>query len=469
MELQPADDAFVRTLRGLLPEAAFQADPAPFLSEPRARWAGRGVVVSPGSVDEVSALMAACFEGCVPVVPYSGGTGLVGGQIVEDCVPVVLSLARLSKVRAVYADENVIDVDAGCILADVQAAAADVGRLFPLSLASEGSARIGGLLATNAGGLNVIRYGNARAQCLGVEVVMADGRIWNGMSRLRKDNTGYDLRDLMIGSEGSLGVITGASLRMMPRPAAEATAMFVVPSPAAAVSLLGVAGEHLGETITAFELIHRQGFNFLDETGLAYQAPFSDTPEWSVLMKVGLPKGAHPQDALETLYAAAGDLVLDGVIAQSDAQAANLWAIREMIPEGNRRIGSVSSHDISVPISTVPEFIAKAPAILAKIGEFRINCFGHLGDGNLHYNVFPMPGRSRADHENQRDAIKTAVHDLAHAFGGSVSAEHGIGRLKVKDLETYGDPAKLAMMRAIKDALDPRGIMNPGAVLRRPA
>lgn len=467
MALQSADGEFETVLRAALPAAAFAADPTAFLTEPRGRWRGQGFVVSPASTTEVSALMALCFKACVPVVPYSGGTGLVGGQIVEDCVPVVLSLARMNRIREVYADENVIEVDAGVILKDVQDAAANVGRLFPLSLASEGSARIGGLLATNAGGLNVIRYGNARAQCLGVEVVQPDGTIWNGMSRLRKDNTGYDLRDLIIGSEGTLGIITGASLRMMPRPAQDATAMFVVRSPAAAVSLLALAGDRLGETITAFELIHRQGFDFLDETGLDYKAPFKDAPEWSVLMKIGLPQGQSPQAALEAVFEAADGLVTDGVIAQSVGQAQDLWAIREMIPEGNRRIGSVSSHDISVPISTVPEFIEKAPAIIAKIGEFRINCFGHLGDGNLHYNVFPTKGRSRADHAHQRDAIKTAVHDLAHSFGGSVSAEHGIGRLKVGDLETYGDPAKLAMMRAIKDALDPRGIMNPGAVLRQ--
>jgi len=224
---------------------------------------------------------------------------------------------------------------------------------------------------------------------------------------------------------------------------------------------------HLGgEGITAFELIHRQGFDFLDEVGLDYHAPFENAPEWSVLMKVGLPIGQNAQDALEGLYEAASDFVEDGVIAQSQTQADDLWAIRELIPEGNRRIGSVSSHDIAVPISCVPDFIAQAPEILAEIDTFRINCFGHLGDGNLHYNVFPPQGKTRADFEHQRDAVKKVIHDLAHSFSGSVSAEHGIGRLKVSDLETYGDPAKLAMMRAIKTALDPRGIMNPGAVLR---
>lgn len=465
--LHAVTEAFEAKLRALLPAAAFAADPAGFLAEPRGRWQGKGFVVSPGTVEEVSQLMEACHAASVPVVPYSGGTGLVGGQITEQGpVPVVISLARMNRVRAVYQDENVMDVDAGVILADVQRAALDVDRLFALSLASEGSARIGGLLATNAGGLNVIRYGNARAQCLGVEVVLADGTIWNGMSRLRKDNTGYDLRDLMIGSEGTLGIITGASLRLMPRPAEEGTALFVVPSPRAAVDLLGRAGQLLGETISGFELIHRQGFEFLQETGLPHRAPFAEPPEWSVLMKVGLPVGQGPQEALERVFEAAGELILDGVIAQSHQQARDLWDIRETIPEANRRIGSVSSHDISVPISCVPDFIDRAPGIIAKIGQFRINCFGHLGDGNLHYNVFPVLGRTRADHENQRDAIKTAIHDLTHSMGGSVSAEHGIGRLKVADLETYGDPAKLHMMRAIKQALDPRGILNPGAVLR---
>lgn len=392
MTLNSATGEFEQVLRAALPAAAFMADPAGFLTEPRGRFVGQGIVISPASTSEISTLMAACFNARVPVVPYSGGTGLVGGQIAPDCVPVVVSLARMNRIRAVFADENVIEVDAGMILQDVQNAARDAGRMFPLSLASEGSARIGGLLATNAGGLNVIRYGNARAQCLGVEVVLADGTIWNGMSRLRKDNTGYDLRDLIIGSEGTLGIITGASLRMMARPAHDATAMLVMASPGAAVSLLALAGAHLGETITAFELIHRQGFDFLDEAGLAYKPPFAAAPEWSVLMKVGTAQGQSPQAALEDLFEAADNLVLDGIIAQSEGQAQALWTIRETIPEANRRIGSISSHDISVPISCIPEFIDRAPAILAKIGDFRINCFGHLGDGNLHYNVFPALG-----------------------------------------------------------------------------
>jgi len=411
-----------------------------------------------------------CADFRVGIIPYGGGTGLVGGQITETGpAPVILSLHRMSAIRATYPRENAMVVEAGAVLADIQQAAGRVERLFPLSLASEGSARIGGLLATNAGGLNVIRYGTARAQCLGLEVVMADGTVWNGLSRLRKDNTGYDLRDLMIGAEGTLGIITAATLKLMPRPAEVATALLSVQDPSAALDLLALAGAQLGETITAFELIHRQGFDFLAEAGIAHVRPLDPLPEWCVLVEIGLGQGQDAGGALEALFLAAQEAGLskDGTIAQSVAQTQALWAVRENIPAANRAIGAVSSHDISLPLSAIPDFIARAPGRLAGIGDFRINCFGHLGDGNLHYNVFPQPGRSRADHDQQRAAVKRAVHDLTHEMGGSVSAEHGVGRLKVEDLERYADPVKLATMRALKDALDPLGILNPGAVLRQ--
>jgi FAD/FMN-containing dehydrogenase len=461
------------TLADLLSDMSAQvvkADGAPYLTEQRGRWQGIGMVLAPANTAEVAKIVTFCAQHCIAIVPYGGGTGLVGGQLLEDGeVPVVLSLERMNRIREVYPSENVMVVEAGVILTDVQAAAANAGRMFALSLASEGSARIGGLLSTNAGGVNVLRYGNARTQCLGLEVVRPDGSIWNGLSRLRKDNTGYDLRDLMIGAEGTLGIITAAALRMVPRPVGIGAAMMAVPSPAAALDLLAMAQNHMAEGVSAFELIGRQGLAFLAEVGPEVKPPFATTPDWMVLIDIGLPRGLAPDVALENLFAEAFDagLVTDGVIAHSMADRQAFWNIRENIPEANRRIGSISSHDISVPLSAVPAFIEKGPNILAKIGEFRINCFGHLGDGNLHYNVFPQAGKSRSDHENQRDAIKQAVHDLAHSFGGSVSAEHGIGRLKVGDLERYSDPAKLAMLRAIKAALDPQGIMNPGAVLRR--
>lgn len=470
--LNPVTPAFEETLRSVLPAAAFKTDTAPYLTEPRGRWIGQGFVVAPGSTEEVATVVRACANARIAIVPYSGGTGLVGGQLSQDGpAPVVLSLERMNKIRDVYPVENVLVCDAGVILADVQKAAEDIDRLFPLSLASEGSARIGGLLSTNAGGVNVLRYGNARAQCLGLEVVRPDGTIWHGLTRLRKDNTGYDLRNLMIGAEGTLGIITGAALKLAPRPVGVGAAMMAVASPAAALDLLAMAGELIGESVSAFEIMHRQGFDFLCEVGPEVKQPFDEIPEWCVLIDVGLPAGLSPENALEGLFEAAFEagLVTDGAIAQSNAQRDAFWHIRESIPEANRRIGSVSSHDISVPLSAVPAFIERGKQALAEVGAFRINCFGHLGDGNLHYNVFPMPGRSRADHEADRPEVKRVVHDLVHAMDGSVSAEHGIGRLKVKDLETYGDPAKLAMLRAIKDALDPLGIMNPGAVLAQHA
>jgi len=467
--LNPVTPEFAEKLRAVLPPAAMKQDTASYFAEPRGRWAGQGLVVAPGSTQEVAAIVRACAEARIGIVPYSGGTGLVGGQLMsEGPAPVVLSLERMAQIRDIYPSENVLVCDAGTILANVQQAAAEIGRLFPLSLASEGSARIGGLLSTNAGGVNVLRYGNARAQCLGLEVVRPDGTIWNGLTRLRKDNTGYDLRNLMIGAEGTLGIITGAALKLVPRPASVGAALMAVPSPQAALDLLALAGDMIGEGISAFEIMHRAGFDFLAEVGPEVPVPMEKVPDWTVLIDVGLPLGLNPDEALEALFAEAFEkgLVTDGVIAQSHAQRDAFWTIRETIPEANRRLGSVSSHDISLPLSAVPQFIKRGQQALAALGDMRINCFGHLGDGNLHYNVFPAKGRTRGDYEDRRPEVKKVVHDLVHEMEGSVSAEHGVGRLKVKDLETYGDPAKLAMLRAIKDALDPLGIMNPGAVLR---
>jgi len=465
--LNNATPEFARSIG--LPDGTLKMDSASYLQEPRGRWQGKGIVLAPHDTAEVAQILRACQAAKVGVVPYGGGTGLVGGQMTPDGpVPIILSLERLNAVRDVFPTENVLVAEAGCILKHVQDAASDVGRLFPLSLASEGSARIGGLLATNAGGLNVLRYGNARAQCLGLEVVRPDGTIWHGLTRLYKDNTGYDLRDLFIGAEGTLGVITAAALKLVAQPAHVGAGFFVVPSPQAALDLLALARAHMGEGLSAFELIHRQGLDFLSEVGPDVRFPFDPLPEWMVLVDVGLSRGQNPSDSLAALYTEAADkgLVTDGVIAQSQTQRSAFWAVRESIPEANRRVGSISSHDISVPLSAIPDFIKSGAPALAKVGDFRINCFGHLGDGNLHYNVFPVPGKTRADYEAERPAVKACVHDLVHSFGGSVSAEHGIGRLKVPDLETYSDPSKLTMMRAIKDALDPAGIMNPGAVLR---
>lgn len=472
MSLNPADAAFAARLEPRVGTDVLRAVEPRYLEEPRAQYAGQGGLLAlPRTVEEVSTIISAAAEAQVGVVPYGGGTGLVGAQIAPEGagpLPLILSLERMTAIRAVYPEENVLIAEAGAILADVQAAARASDRLFPLSLAAEGSARIGGNLSTNAGGVNVLRYGTARELCLGLEAVLPDGTIWHGLRRLRKDNTGYDLRDLLCGAEGTLGVITAAALKLSPIPAATGTAALVVPDPRAALDLLALARDRMGEMVSTFELIHRQGLDFLAEKLPDLRQPFADKPEWQVLIEIGLARGMDPVAALADLFEEAmeRDLVSDGIIAQSEAQRMDLWNVREHIPEANRLIGAIASHDIALPLSCVPDFIQRAPQKIAAIADVRINCFGHLGDGNLHYNFFPMPGRTRAEYKDQKPDLVHAVHDLVSEMGGSISAEHGIGRLKVDDLERYGDPVKLAAMRAIKNALDPLGIMNPGAVLK---
>lgn len=468
--MTPCTPGFLDNLATQLPPGTLRPAETRYLTEPRGRYHGvAGAVALPATVDEVAVILRAAQAARVGVVPWGGGTGLVGGQVMtEGPAPLILSLERMNRLRSVDPAGNVIVAEAGCILADVQAAAEAAGRLFPLSLGSEGSARIGGLLGTNAGGSGVLRWGNMRDLALGLEVVLADGAVIHGLKRLRKNNMGYDLRHLMIGAEGTLGVITAASLRMVPRPARSGAAVLEVPSPAAALALLALAQARLGEGISAFELIGGQGPRFVAEVMPDLRQPFADIPDWAVLIDLGLVPSLDPASALEDLFeAAAGEgLVTDGVIAQNEAQRAQFWSLREAIPEANRKIGAVASHDISVPLADLPAFITRADAALAALGDFRINCFGHVGDGNLHYNVFPAGGRDRADYEPLRAEVTRRVHDVVHDLGGSVSAEHGIGRLKVGDLERYGDPAALSVMRAIKATLDPAGILNPGAVLR---
>ncbi|MDT8345163.1 MAG: FAD-binding oxidoreductase [Thermohalobaculum sp.] len=451
--LLPGDDGFDRHLH-----------------EPRDRWLGRAAcVLRPRTTAEVAGAVAACHARRIGIVPLSGGTGLVGGQTLDrGATPVILSLERLNRIRAVLPEDGALIAEAGVTLADVQAAAAAAGRLYPLSMASEGSCRVGGNLATNAGGVQVLRYGNARDLCLGVEAVMADGSIHHGLKALRKDNTGYDLRHLLIGSEGTLGIITAAVLKLFPAPGEVVTGMLAVPSPAAAVQLLHALRDRLGDNVTAFELIAAQGPHFLRRFYPDWRDPLAGDPAWRVLVEITGPAGAGLAGRAETALAALFEdgLAEDGILAVSGQQRDAMWWLRETIPEANRRIGAVSSHDISVPLSAIPRFIEAAGRAVAAIDPaLTINCFGHVGDGNLHYNVFPAPGRSRADHDPVRGAVKSAIHELAARLGGSISAEHGIGRLKRADLATFGDPAKLAAMRAIKAALDPHGILNPGAVI----
>ena len=462
---------------GLLDAAADAAQP--YLTEPRGLMRGRAAaILKPASTAQVAAILRLCHRHRIGVVPYGGGTGLVGGQVCPEGSPagprpVVLSLERMNRIRAVLPDDGAIIAEAGVILADLQAAALGAGRLFPLSLAAEGSCRIGGNLATNAGGVAVLRYGTARDLCLGLEAVLADGSVLEGLKPVRKDNTGYDLRHLLIGSEGTLGVITAASLKLFPQPGETVTAMLAVPSPDAALSLLQTLRERLGDGVSAFELIAGQGIAFLAGFYPSRPDPLTGRPDWRVLVEItgpppdpsGVGGLTGRAEALLAELLEAG-LASDGVVAASAAQRAHMWWMRETLPECNRRVGAVTSHDIALPPSRIGRFIAEASGIVAGFGaSLRINCFGHLGDGNLHYNVFPPEGARVADWRALAGPVRTAIHDLVDAQGGSISAEHGIGRMKIAELEKYADRTKLAAMRAIKAALDPRGILNPGAVV----
>jgi len=468
--LNPVTPEFLDRMSRSLPKSAFREPGPTYLTERRGIWQGRaGAVLAPETTEQAATILKAANDARIGVVPFSGGTGLVGGQLVGDLPdPIVLSSERMSKIRGFHPNDNAVVVEAGAILADIRAHVGGKGRDFPLLLASEGSARIGGNLATNAGGMNVVRYGNTRDLCLGIEAVLADGTIIHDLKRLRKDNTGYDIRNLLIGSEGTIGFITAASMRVFAPIDETVTALLVTPDPGHAIALLELAQAYAGEMISIFELISGKGFDFIAETFPDQPLPVAPTPHWMVLMEIGAPKGVDVQPIWEALYMEASErgLVTDGVQAQSTQQQADLLGIRELIPAANSAIGSISSHDISLPISNIEQFIPEAERRLAALGPFRINCFGHLGDGNLHYNVFAAKGAHKADYVHLRDDIANTVYELVSENEGSFSAEHGVGRLKVSALERFGDPGRLATMRAIKKALDPNGIMNPGAVLR---
>ena len=443
---------------------------ANYLEEPRGRYKSNPMpVIKPRTTKQVSEIIYFCNQNNIGVIPYAGGTGLVGGQTIKsDKDIILLSVERMQSIRDILPEENIIIVEAGAILENVRQAANDIDRLFPLALASQGSCRIGGNLATNAGGVQVLRYGNTRDLCLGIEAVLPDGSILNGLKRLRKDNTGYDIRNLLIGSEGTLGIITAACLKLFPKPKETITGLLEISSPEIAIKTLSDLQAKLDSSITAFELIHKQSYNFLSEVCPDVKIPFNKHPEWSILIELSAGVGSNLEsrlfEGIEELLIKG--LINDALIAQSEKQAKEFWNLRENIPEANRRIGSISNHDISLPISLIPKFIDEMPDAMVHLGDLRINCFGHLGDGNLHYNVFPPHGKNKNDYQHLREEIKTIIHDKINEFGGSVSAEHGIGRLKIDDLEKYGDPIKLMAMRSIKNAIDPKGIMNPGAVLR---
>jgi FAD/FMN-containing dehydrogenase len=437
----------------------------------RQRWRGRALaVVRPGSTAEVAQVLRLAAWHGVSVVPQGGNTGLVGGGVPDASgSQLLLSLQRLNRVRAIDRANLTITVEAGMVLQAVQAAAAEAGLLFPLSLAAEGSCTIGGNLATNAGGTQVLRYGNARDLCLGLEVVTAAGEVWPGLTGLRKDNTGYDLRDLIIGSEGTLGIITAATLKLYPQPAASLTAMASTGSLQHCVALLGLAQARLGPGLTGFEVMNQFSLQLVKQHFAQLQQPLPPAP-WTVLLEHADNDGeAAARDKFEALLGDALEqgLITDAAIAGSLAQAATLWHLREAIPLAQSAEGLNVKHDIALPVSAIPAFCAATDAALqAAIPGVRLVNFGHLGDGNLHYNVQCPPGADAADFlERHEHPINRIVYDLVQAMDGSFSAEHGVGALKRQELAERKSPVALALMRAIKQALDPQGLLNPGRVL----
>ena len=450
------------------------ADAAAYATDWRERYRGRPLaVVRPGSTDEVAKVVRACAVSGTPVVPQGGNTGLCGGATPDDSGrAVILSLQRMRRVRGIDTANDTMEVEAGCILQQVQQAAREAGRLFPLSLAAEGSCTIGGNLATNAGGTQVLRYGNMRELALGLEVVTAAGDVWHGLRGLRKDNTGYDLRDLFIGSEGTLGVITAAVLKLFPLPVARCTAMLAVASIEDAVTMLGRARAGLGATLTGFELISRECLQLVVDCFPEQRLPFDGASAqlpWCVLLEVSDSESeAHARERFEAVVGAAieAGCVRDAVLAGSLAQSQALWHLRESIPMAEKQSGKSIKHDVSIPASRMAEFVTGTNAALqAAFPGIRHVIFGHLGDGNLHYNVARGANWNEGQLLARQDDVYALVHDRVHAVDGSISAEHGIGQLKREALPRYKDPVELALMRRIKATLDPRGIMNPGKVL----
>jgi FAD/FMN-containing dehydrogenase len=453
-------------LKAIVGRDGWTDDPAtlqPHLTEWRDRYVGHTpLMVSPASTEEVSAVVQACAETGTGIVPQGGNTGLCGGAIPKDG-EILLSLNRMHAIRSISKAGYSVIADAGCILADVQAAAAEVDRLFPLSISAEGSCRIGGNLSTNAGGINVLRYGNARSQVLGLEVVLADGRVWDGLRTLRKDTAGYDLKQLFIGAEGTLGIITAAALRLYPRVRDVQTAFVALSAPRQAVHLLARLRDTLADRLQAFELIQERALAFVLEHIPETRDPFDRRHPWYVLLEV-----AGGAEDMETVLAEAlaESLVMDAVIAKSRGEAEQLWRLRHSVSEAQKHAGASLKHDVSVPIDRIGDLIdAAASAVLQRIPEARIVAFGHVGDGNVHFNVSQPESWPAERFLGQRDAVAALVYDLAVSCGGSISAEHGIGLARRDDLRRYRGGTELALMQVLKAALDPGNIMNPGKVL----
>ena len=423
----------------------------------------------PGSTEEVAAIMRLCAAERVAIVPQGGNTGLAGGaQPIAGAGQVLLRLDRMKALRALDPVDDTMTVEAGMVIVEAQDHARSIGRTLPLSLASEGTCQIGGVISTNAGGIHVLRYGTMRARVLGLEVVLPDGRIWNGLRALRKDATGYDLKQLFVGAEGTLGIVTAAVLALAPPIRARATAMVAVPDPAAALMLLARARSTLGDSLLAFELMREICLETAIEI-VGGARPFAARHGWVVLIEAAATSDRLPlADDVEALLAEGLDagIVLDAVLADSEARRRHMWALREIQGEAQKRIGEGVKHDVSVPVSAIPTFLARADAAVEAIAPgFRRFVFGHVGDGNLHYNPIAPEGTPVGAFRARRAEINRAVHDIVDDLGGSISAEHGIGRLRVDEIGVYKSPVELDLMTRLRRTLDPAGILNPGKVL----
>ena len=465
------DDVFFQRVKAIVGDNGIitAADEiAPYASDWRGNYFGKtSLVVRPANTQEVADVVTLCAETGTPIVPQGGNTGMVGAGVPDDSgTAIIISLTRMNKIRSIDLPNSAMTVEAGCILAVVQDAALASGRYFPLSLAAEGSCTIGGNLSTNAGGTAVLRYGNARDLVLGIEAVTPEGYIWHGLKALRKDNTGYDLKHLLMGAEGTLGIITAAVLKLFPTPQRRCTALVAISDPAAAVELLAAIQGAMGDRLTGFELMSGVCLDHVVKHFPATVEPFSARHEWQVLVELSdTMKDSLLDDALSDALQPAFESgkVLDAVIASSEAQSQALWTIRENIPPAEKLQGKSVKHDISMPISTIAEFIRRGDAALgAKFPDAQIICFGHIGDGNLHYNLSFL-GKP-ATTEQSRDANEI-VYTLLDELAGSISAEHGLGQMKREEITKHKSNVELNMMRAIKAALDPKGIMNPGKVL----
>jgi FAD/FMN-containing dehydrogenase len=470
-----AASAFLDALRALLGDAHVLTpdghDLSAYERDWRKRYVGRALAVArPADTAQVVAVVALAREHRIALVPQGGNTGLVGGGVPDGSgAQLLLSLQRLNRVRHIDAANLTMTVEAGCVLQNVQQAARDAGLLFPLSLAAEGSCTIGGNLATNAGGTQVLRYGNARELCLGLEIVTADGQIWDGLSGLRKDNTGYDLRDLFIGSEGTLGVITAATLKLHPQPRARMTALAACESLGHAVALLGHAQSRCGAALTGFEVMNALSLALVAKHFPQLAQPLGPQP-WTVLLELSDSESeAHAREQFEGLLEQAMelDVIVDAAVAESLAQSQAMWHLRESIPLAQSEEGLNIKHDIALPVSRIPAFVARCDALLAeRFPGSRLVDFGHLGDGNLHYNVQAPEGVAAADFLREHEpAVNALVYDQVMAHGGSISAEHGIGQLKREELAQRKSPVALQLMRQIKQALDPQGLLNPNRVI----